>query len=73
MAAPLLKVAPNAFTSPITPEQVAGAGAAALAAEAKTIHDSIAAFGTVISSTAPGTLHRATVARGQIRRTMGLR
>jgi hypothetical protein len=72
MAAPIRKVAPNAFiTGPLT-TAIGKAESALTAAEAKPIQDSLSAFGTIVSSTAPGALHRATVYRSQIRRLIAL-
>ena len=71
--APIRKVAPSGFiTGPLS-----AAVAKALAHDPNTvppsIQDSLSALGVVLSSTAPGSLHRSAVARLQMRRLRGLR
>jgi hypothetical protein len=71
--APIRKVAPNAFNTTTITEAIQAGENALTAAEAKPIHDSLSAFGVVVSSTAPQALHRAVAARAQIRRSVRLR
>lgn len=73
MAAPIRKVAPNSFITGPLGKAVGKAEAALTAADSPGIHASIAAFGAVVSSAAPQSLHRASVARGQIRRVIALK
>jgi hypothetical protein len=73
MAAPIRKVAPNAFNTNTITNAINAGEAALLAGESKPIHDSLSVFGVVVSSTAPQSLQRATSARANIRRVLGLR
>ena len=73
MAAPIRKVAPNGWgIGPLIGDAIAAAESLSELAR-PTIHDSLSAFGVVISSTGPQSLHRATAARVNIRRLAALR
>jgi hypothetical protein len=72
MAAPIRKVAPNSFITGPLAGAIGKAESAFNAADAKPIHDSLSAFGVIVSSTAPGALHRAATYRYQIRRLIAL-
>lgn len=73
MPAPILKVAPNLFTHGSVTVKGGGTVTGDQATASEPIQKSLSAFGAVISSTAPGSLSRAAVARGQIRRLGGVR
>ena len=72
MAAPIRKVAPNSFITGPLAGAIGKAENALNAAESKPIHDSLSAFGVIVSSTAPQSLHRAAASRAQIRRLLAL-
>lgn len=72
MSAPIRKVAPNSFVTGPLEGAIGKAEAAINAADSKPIQDTLGVFGTVISSTAPKALGRASSARAQIRRQEGI-
>ena len=71
--APIRKVAPSGFITGPVSAAVAKALAHDPNAVPPSIQDSLSALGVVLSSTAPGSLHRSSVARLQMRRLRGLR
>lgn len=73
MAAPIRKVAPNAFIIGPLITAVEAATETLHAAQDPGIHTTLSTFGAVVSSTAPGSLHRAAAARSQIRRLIALK
>jgi hypothetical protein len=73
VAAPIRKVAPNTFSLDKVATDIQAAAQFIAEVESGPIHDSLSAFGTVVSSTAPQSLHRATNARAEIRRVSGLK
>ena len=72
MAAPIRKVAPSAFITGPLSAAIAKVLARDPTAVPPSIQDSLSALGVVLSSTAPGSLHRSTVARLQMRRLRGI-
>jgi hypothetical protein len=73
VAAPIRKVSPSPFDLSALEAGLREGFAALAAAESRPVHDSLSVFGTVVSSTAPGSLQRASEARANIRRVLGLR
>jgi hypothetical protein len=72
VAAPIRKVAPNAFLANILAEPLKEIGDALSAFDAPQVHGTLSAFGVVVSSTVPGILERAANSRAQIRRLGGV-
>ena len=73
MAAPIRKVAPNGFQNVVVDITEALANAELDAGVPTSIQTSLSTFGTVISSTAPGSLTRCWQARAEIRRLAAVR
>lgn len=73
MAAPIRKVAPNGWGLSGLAANLEQAAKVVADETGGQIHDTLSAFGAVVSSTAPGSLHRASSARRNIRRISGLR
>jgi len=73
MAAPLLKVSPTQTLFDALSDAAQDADAALGSLNMPKVHQTLSAFGTVVSSTCPGILHRAGVARLGIRRFAALR
>jgi hypothetical protein len=73
VAAPLLKVKPTQSLFDSLSESAQDAEAALGSLNTPKVHQTLSAFGSVVSSTVPGILHRAGVARLGIRRFAALR
>lgn len=73
MAAPIRKVSPSGFgIGPLISDAITAAEALSALAS-PSIHDSLSAYGVVVSSTAPQALHRASVTRLGIRRLIAVK